>query len=46
MTHHVVDLQRWLEGKAEREADLSAFGANVIDMVALDGSNKIAATVT
>ena len=44
ITHDVVDLQRWLEGKAEREAALSAFGANVIDTVALDGSNKIAVT--
>jgi uncharacterized membrane protein len=44
ITHNVVDLQRWLEGKAERAAAISALGTNVVDTVALDGSNKIAVT--
>jgi hypothetical protein len=44
ITHDVVDLDRWLEGKAERQAAISAIGANVIDTVALHGSNKIAVT--
>lgn len=44
ITHDVVDLPRWLEGKAERAAAISAVGANVVDTVALDGSNKIALT--
>lgn len=44
ITHAVVDIQRWLEGKAERQSALSTFGSNVIDTVALDGSNQIALT--
>lgn len=42
ITHDVVDLQRWLAGKAERAEVISAIGSNVVDTVALDGSNKIA----
>jgi len=42
ITHDVVDLQRWLAGKAERAEIISALGSNVVDTVALDGSNKIA----
>ncbi len=42
ITHDVVDVQRWLEGKAERAAAIGAVGTNVIDTVAQDGSNKIA----
>jgi hypothetical protein len=44
ITHDVADLQRWLEGRAEREAAINTIGANVVDTVALDGSNKIALT--
>ena len=44
ITHDVVDLQRWLAGKAERAQAISAIGSNVVDTVALDGSNKIAIT--
>jgi hypothetical protein len=44
ITHDVVDMQRWLEGKAERVAALAAVGANVIDTVAADGTNKVAVT--
>ena len=44
-THAVVDVNRWLEGKAERAAAIeSASGSNVIDYVAADGSNNIAIT--
>jgi hypothetical protein len=42
ITHDVVDLQRWLAGKGERAEVISAIGSNVVDTVALDGSNKIA----
>lgn len=44
MTHAVVDTERWLKGKAERAAALSAFATNVTDHVAADGSNNIAVT--
>jgi hypothetical protein len=44
ITHDVVDLQRWLAGSAERVAAIKAIGANVVDTVALDGSNKVAVT--
>lgn len=43
LTHAVVDVERWLEGKAERaEAIESGSGSNVQDYVAADGSNNIA----
>jgi hypothetical protein len=42
LTHEVVDVERWLKGKSERAA---AIGSNVIDYVAIDGSNRIAVTV-
>ncbi len=45
LTHAVVDIERWLEGKAERaEAIESGSGSNVTDYVAQDGSNNIAVT--
>jgi len=45
ITHNVVDIPRWLEGKAERAAAIeSASGSNVTDYVAQDGSNRIAVT--
>ena len=37
-THAVVDTDRWLKGKADR----NALGSNVVDYVAEDGSNNIA----
>ena len=40
-THAVVDVDRWLKGKADRAA---ALGSNVVDYVAEDGSNNIAIT--
>ena len=45
ITHAVVDVQRWLEGKAERAGAIGSVGGNVVDTVALDGSNQIAVTV-
>jgi hypothetical protein len=43
LTHAVVDIDRWLKGKAERaEAIESGSGTNVVDYVAHDGSNNIA----
>jgi hypothetical protein len=45
LTHGVVDIERWLNGKAERaEAIESGSGSNVTDYVAEDGSNNIAVT--
>ncbi len=44
-THAVVDLDRWLSGKAERAAAIESWsGSNVTDFVANDGSNRIAVT--
>jgi hypothetical protein len=43
ITHAVVDVERWLKGKAGRAAAIeSASGSNVTDYVAQDGSNNIA----
>ena len=45
ITHAVVDIDRWLKGKAGRTAAIeSASGTNVTDYVAQDGSNNIAIT--
>jgi hypothetical protein len=44
MTHAVVDVGRWLEGKDVRAAAIGAVGTNVTDYVAVDGSNNIAVT--
>jgi len=44
-THAVVDVERWLSGKADRAAAIESWsGSNVSDFVAEDGSNKIAVT--
>ena len=43
-THAVVDIERWLNGKAERAAAIGTVGSNVTDHVALDGSNNVAVT--
>lgn len=44
ITHSVVDIDRWLQGKAERAAAIGEVGSNVTDYVAVDGSNTIAIT--
>lgn len=45
VTHAVVDVARWLEGKTERAAAIeSGSGSNVVDHVAQDGSNSVALT--
>lgn len=44
MTHAVVDIERWLEGKEARAQAIGAVGTNVTDYVALDGSSSIAVT--
>ena len=45
LTHAVEDIERWLEGKAERAAAIeSGSGGNVTDYVAADGSGNIAVT--
>ena len=44
VTHAVVDIERWLQGKAERAALIGPYATNVTDNVAADGSNNIAIT--
>ena len=45
VTHAVEDIERWLQGKAERAAAIeSGTGSNVTDYVAHDGTNNIAVT--
>jgi hypothetical protein len=45
ITHAVADIDRWLQGKAERaDAIESGTGSNVTDYVAHDGTNNIAVT--
>ena len=38
ITHAVVDIERWVNGKAERAATIGAFATNVTYYVAADGS--------
>ena len=44
ITHAVVDVDRWLQGKAERVEIISKYATNVTDHVAADGSNNVAIT--
>jgi hypothetical protein len=44
VTHAVVDVERWLKGKAEHAAAIGPFATNVTDHVAADGSNNVAIT--
>jgi hypothetical protein len=44
ITHKVVDMERWLKGKAERASIVSRYATQVTDHVAADGSNTIAVT--
>jgi hypothetical protein len=45
ITHAVVDIERWLKGKAKRTAAIeSGSDTDVTDYVAQDGSNNIAIT--
>ena len=44
VTHAVVDVERWLQGKAERAAAIGTAGTNVTDYVAADGGNNVAVT--
>jgi hypothetical protein len=44
ITHAVVDIERWLQGKAERAAEFGPFATSVTDHVATDGSNNVAIT--
>lgn len=44
VTHAVVDIERWLQGKAERADAIGEFATNVTDHVAADGSNNVAIT--
>lgn len=41
-THAVVEVERWLAGKAERAATISRFASDVTDYVAADGTPMIA----
>ena len=42
--HAVTDVDKWLEGKAERAAVIGRYASNVTDHVAADGSNNVAIT--
>ena len=42
LTHAVVDIDRWLEGKADRVRGFGGFATDVTDYVAADGSNNVA----
>jgi hypothetical protein len=44
ITHAVVDVERWLQGKSERVAEFGTFATNIADHVAADGSNNVAIT--
>ena len=44
LMHAVEDVDRWLEGKAERAEAIGQIGTGVTDYVAQDGSNTIAVT--
>ncbi|MGA2514544.1 MAG: hypothetical protein ABSG37_13160 [Candidatus Limnocylindrales bacterium] len=44
ITHKVVDVERWLAGKAERAATISPYATQITDYVAMDGSKNIAVT--
>ena len=45
ITHSVVEMDTWLQGKSERADAIGAMGgANVVDHVAQDGSKTIAIT--
>ena len=44
ITHAVVEIDRWLKGKAERVEIISKYATNVTDHVAADGSNNVAIT--
>jgi hypothetical protein len=44
VTHPVVDIERWLKGKAERATRIGSYATNVTDYVAADGSNNVAIT--
>ena len=45
ITHAVQDIDRWLQGKAERAAAIEGgTGSNVTDYLAQDGSKNIAIT--
>jgi hypothetical protein len=44
VTHAVVDVERWLKGKAERAALIGKYATKVTDHVAADGSKNVAIT--
>jgi hypothetical protein len=42
ITHAVVDIDRWLAGKADRVGAFGGFATDITDYVAADGSNHVA----
>ncbi len=40
--HQVVEVERWLGGKAERAAVVARYATDVTDHVAMDGGNSTA----
>jgi hypothetical protein len=45
VAHSVVDIDRWLGGKAERAEAIGTIATNLTDHVALDGSNQAAVSM-
>lgn len=45
VAHSVVDIGRWLDGKAERIAAIGTVATNLTDHVAVDGSNQAAVSM-
>ncbi|HEY5148076.1 MAG TPA: hypothetical protein VII82_14980 [Polyangiaceae bacterium] len=43
-THAVLDVEKWLKGKAERAALVGKYATNVQDHVAADGSKMVSIT--
>lgn len=42
VTHAVVEIERWLQGKAERAEVIGRYATDVTDYVAADGSSNVA----
>ncbi len=45
LTHSVLNVERWLRGKAECAVAIGSAGTNVTDYVASDGSKNVAITL-
>ena len=45
IVHDVVDVANWLARRPQRVADLSPFASEILDLVATDGSNRVAVSL-